>query len=184
MIQTAMTEISLFKRFKRYAGFLMVWAICAWAVGTVPETQAAGRALAKVKPDLSGHTRVGKASIYAKKFAGRKMADGTRMNLHGDNAASKTLPLGTIAMVTHLATGLSALVTIQDRGPYVQGRIVDLSPSTARKIGLTQDQGVAKVKVEPVAVPMPDGSVKPGVAADDQDQLPASSINGASYGDN
>jgi rare lipoprotein A len=95
------------------------------------------------------------------------MADGTKMNPHSDNAASKTLPLGTRAKVTNLETGQSAKVTIKDRGPYVKGRIVDLSPSTAQKIGITHDNGVAKVKVDPIAVPMPDGSVKPGVAAKD-----------------
>ncbi len=51
----------------------------------------------KLPADLSGHKRLGKASFYAKKFAGQKMADGARMQPQGDNAASKTLPLGTTA---------------------------------------------------------------------------------------
>jgi len=92
------------------------------------------------------------------------MADGTKMNPHSDNAASKTLPLGTTAKVTNLQTGQSAKVTIRDRGPYVKGRILDVSPSTARKIGITKHDGVAKVKVDPIAFPVPQGSVKPGVA--------------------
>jgi rare lipoprotein A len=125
-----------------------------------PQARSAG----KPSADLSGHRRVGKASFYAKKFAGRKMADGTPMDPHRDNAASKTLPLGTTARVTNLDTGQSAVVTIKDRGPYVQGRIVDLSPSTALKVGITPATGVAKVEVAPIAVPMPDGSVKPGEA--------------------
>jgi rare lipoprotein A len=116
-------------------------------------------------PDLSGRKRVGKASFYAKKFAGKQMSDGTRMDPHGDNAASRTLPLGTTAKVTNVQTGQSAVITIKDRGPYAKGRIVDLSPSTAQKIGITRDNGVAKVQVDPIAVPLPDGSVKPGVAA-------------------
>ena len=117
--------------------------------------------------DLSGRTRFGNASYYAKRFAGREMADGTKMDLHGENAASKTLPLGTTATVTNIETGQSAEVTIQDRGPYVKGRIVDLSPSTAQKIGITQDNGVAKVKIAPISVPLPDGSTKRGVASPD-----------------
>jgi len=117
--------------------------------------------------DHSGHKRVGKASFYARKFFGRKMADGTPMHPDADNAASKTLPLGTTAVVTNLETGQSAVVTIRDRGPYVKGRIVDLSPATAEQIGLARDQGVAKVEVAPIAVPQPDGSVKPGAAAID-----------------
>ncbi len=68
------------------------------------------------------------------------MADGTPMNPRGANAASRTLPLGTVATVTNLQTHKSALVTIQDRGPYVKGRIVDLSPSTARKIGMHEKE--------------------------------------------
>ena len=117
--------------------------------------------------DLSGHKRVGKASFYANRFAGRKMADGNPINPLHDNAASKTLPLGTRAKVTNLQTGQSATVTIQDRGPYVKGRIVDLSPSTAQKIGITRTIGVAPVEVEPITVPLPDGRVKPGSAAQD-----------------
>jgi rare lipoprotein A len=81
-----------------------------------------------------------------------------------DNAASKTLPLGTTARVTNLETGQSAVVTIQDRGAYVKGRIVDLSPSTAHKIGITHDSGIAKVKVAPILVPLPDGGTRPGSA--------------------
>jgi rare lipoprotein A len=110
--------------------------------------------------DLSGLTRLGNASVYANRFAGREMADGGKMDPHGDNAASKTLPLGTTARVTNSATGESAVVTIEDRGPYVEGRIVDLSPSTARKIGITKHDGVAEVTVAPIAIPLPDGSTK------------------------
>jgi rare lipoprotein A len=108
---------------------------------------------------------MGKASFYANKFAGRKMADGSPMDPRGDNAASKTLPLGTTAKVTNLETGQSAMVTIQDRGPYVPGRIVDLSPATAHKIGITHQNGVALVVVAPIAVPQLDGAIKLGAAA-------------------
>jgi rare lipoprotein A len=111
-------------------------------------------------PDLSGRRRIGTASFYAGKFTGREMADGNRMDPADDNAASRTLPLGTKARVTHLETGRSAVVTIQDRGPHVKGRLIDLSPSTARRIGITRKDGVGKVAVTPLAVPMPDGSVK------------------------
>jgi rare lipoprotein A len=125
----------------------------------------------KPRPDVSGHKRVGKASFYARKFSGRTMADGERMDPRGDNAASKTLPLGTTAKVTNLETGQSAVVTIQDRGPFVKGRIVDLSPATAKQIGLTRKQGVTPVVVAPIAVPLPDGSVKPGVAASEAQRV-------------
>jgi len=121
-----------------------------------------------VRPDLSGCKRTGIASVYADKFTGREMADGTRMNPDADNAASRTLPLGTTAKVTNLETGQSAEVTIQDRGPYVKGRIIDLSPATAREIGLDLQDGIATVVVAPIEVPLPDGGVKQGAAAGDR----------------
>ncbi len=116
-------------------------------------------------PDFSAKKRMGKASFYANQFAGKRMADGAPMDPHGINAASKTLPLGTTAKVTNLETGQSAVVKIQDRGPYVPGRIVDLSPATARRIGITRRKGVAKVVVAPIAVPQPDGRIRLGAAA-------------------
>jgi rare lipoprotein A len=115
--------------------------------------------------DRSGNKRRGKASFYAQKFSGRKMADGTIMQPQSNNAASKTLPLGTTAKVTNLETGQSAVVTIRDRGPYIQGRIVDLSPSTAKEIGIDHKNGVARVEVAPIVVPLGDGRVKLGAAA-------------------
>jgi rare lipoprotein A len=117
--------------------------------------------------DRSGKKRVGKASFYAHMFAGRKMADGKMMDPKRNNAASRTLPLGTTAKVTNLTTGKSAVVTIQDRGPYVGGRIVDLSPATAQAIGITTRQGVANVKVAPIAVPLPNGGVMYGAAIEE-----------------
>jgi rare lipoprotein A len=121
--------------------------------------------LQKLSIDRSGRKRFGKASFYARMFAGRKMADGKRMQPTGNNAASLTLPLGTTAQVTNLETGKTAVVTIQDRGPYVDGRIVDLSPATARQIGLDQHKGVTQVEVAPITVPQPDGRIKLGDGA-------------------
>jgi rare lipoprotein A len=121
----------------------------------------------KLALDRSGKHRVGKASFYAHMFAGRKMANGKLMDPQHNNAASLTLPLGTTAKVTNLATGKSAVVTIQDRGPYVSGRIVDLSPATAQAIGITPRQGVAKVQVSPITVPQPNGETIYGAAIQD-----------------
>ena len=131
---------------------------------TAPTPAAASEKPARSKLDLTGRKRVGLASFYARKFAGRKMADGTPMDPAADNAASKTLPLGTRARVSNLETGQSAVVTIQDRGPHVKGRIIDLSPSTARRIGLSRKDGVARVAVTPITVPLPDGRIKRGAA--------------------
>ena len=104
------------------------------------------------------------------------MANGAPMDPKGDNAASRTLPLGTKAKVTNVQTGKTAVVTIEDRGPYVDGRLVDLSPGTAAKIGLTPKKGITKVVVAPIAVPLPNGKVKTGAAAHEPlaqpDQIP------------
>jgi rare lipoprotein A len=117
-------------------------------------------------PDHSGKKRVGKASYYHSMFNGRKMAGGRPFDPNGANAASKTLPLGTIARVTNLKNGKSAVVAIEDRGPYVADRIVDLSPKTAQELGI-KHEGVAMVEVTPISVPLPDGRVLLGDAGRD-----------------
>jgi rare lipoprotein A len=133
--------------------------------GERAQTRAGERAAPPRKLDHSGRAQVGKASVYARKFARRKMADGTPMDLRGGNAASKTLPLGTVAKVTNLETGRSATVTIQDRGPHAPGRIVDVSPGTAQELGLSHKQGLALVEVAPIAVPQPGGQLRPGAGS-------------------
>jgi rare lipoprotein A len=155
----------------------VAWAL---AMGVPPGARAENpttqTTTAKPAPDLSARKRVGKASFYARQFFGKTMANGAPMDPKGDNAASRTLPLGTTAKVTNVETGKTAVVTIEDRGPYVDGRVVDLSPGTAAKIGLTPRKGVTKVVVAPITVPLPDGKVKVGAAAhepvDKPDQLP------------
>jgi len=124
----------------------------------------------KPKLDRSGKVRKGKASYYAKSFAGKKMADGTPMDPNANIAASRTLPLGTKVQVTNLDNGRSAVVEIRDRGPYVDGRIVDLSPKVAKKLKMLDD-GVAPVVVAPIEVPQADGSIRPGDGA-----LPATEL--------
>jgi rare lipoprotein A len=94
----------------------------------------------------SGEGHVGYASFYAQRFSGRKMADGTPMRPESDNAASLSLPLGSKALVTNLRNGRTAVVTIRDRGPYIKGRIIDVSPSTAHMLGMIS-AGVVKVAV-------------------------------------
>jgi rare lipoprotein A len=99
----------------------------------------------------------GEASYYANKFQGRKTANGERFRQRGKTAASKTLPLGTKAKVTNAKTGKSTTVRINDRGPFVDGRVIDLSKGAAEEIGLKED-GVAPVVVEarPSAQPTPE----------------------------
>lgn len=110
------------------------------------------KAAAKPKIDRSGAPQTGKASYYAKKFHGKKMADGTPMNPNSNVAASRTLPLGTTAKVTNLENGKSEVVEIRDRGPFVPGRIVDVSPKVADKLDM-KEEGIATVKVDPIELP-------------------------------
>ncbi|MDD5328617.1 MAG: septal ring lytic transglycosylase RlpA family protein [Sulfuricella sp.] len=105
--------------------------------------------------DRSGKKRRGIASYYGKGFVGKPMASGVPMDPNSNTAASRTLPLGTRARVKNLRTGKSAIVRIQDRGPYVKGRILDLTPRTARKLGIKKS-GIAPVEVTPLEIPPPD----------------------------
>lgn len=114
-------------------------------------------------PDRTGKKRVGIASYYHRMFNGRRMADGQPFDPNGINAASRSLPLGTFAVVTNLENSRSAVVRIQDRGPYVGDRIIDLSPKIAEEIGI-REQGLAKVEVTPIVVPLPDGNLRVGEA--------------------
>ncbi len=141
-----------------------------------PEVEKAAHALAKLPPeppphgrrlaeDRSGRKQAGKASVYARSFQGRRMADGHRFDQRAHSAASKTLPIGTVAKVTNLENGKTAVVTVEDHGPFVDDRTVDLPRSSAAEIGIGARGGVAPVVVAPVTVPQADGTVKPGAGA-------------------
>ena len=105
--------------------------------------------------DFSSHHKSGKAiwqesglaSFYSPEFHGRETANGERLNMKALTAAHKTLPFNSIVRVTLLETGKSTVVRINDRGPFVKGRIIDLSGGAAKKIGLN-NQGIGRVKIE------------------------------------
>jgi rare lipoprotein A len=96
-----------------------------------------------------GKEQLGKASFYGPGFTGRRMANGRRFDPRSASVAHRTLPFGTKVLVTHLGNGRSATATVEDRGPFVRGRIVDLSPRLAEHLGMVE-QGVAPVAVTPV----------------------------------
>ncbi len=91
--------------------------------------------------------QTGKASFYADKFEGRTTASGEKYKHNKLTAAHKTLPFGTRVRVTNLANQKQVEVTVNDRGPYVDGRIVDLSRSAAEQLGYI-NQGIADVSLE------------------------------------
>ena len=100
----------------------------------------------------SRHTMIGKASWYGPGVQGRKTATGERFDSRKMTAASTRLPLGSRAVVTNLNNGRSVKVRVNDCGPFVQGRNVDVSKRAARKLGMLRD-GTAPVAVKVVYVP-------------------------------
>jgi rare lipoprotein A len=97
---------------------------------------------------------VGVASWYGAHWQGRKTASGTRFDVRKLTAAERSLPLNSHVRVTNLENGRSVVVLINDRGPYVGGRMIDLSTAAARRLGMIKD-GLALVRIEIVA---PDSS--------------------------
>lgn len=98
------------------------------------------------RPDLAG-PEIGMASYYGTKFHGRRTASGERFNRHALTAAHPSLPFGTWVRVTHLASGRSLEVRINDRGPFRKRRIIDVSEAAARKLQF-HVAGTARVRVE------------------------------------
>ena len=92
----------------------------------------------------------GVASWYGDEWQGRIMASGKPFDESKLTAAHRTLPLNTRVRVTNLKTGLSVEVTITDRGPYADGRVIDLSKAAAKKLGMVKD-GLVPVRIESVA---------------------------------
>jgi rare lipoprotein A len=100
------------------------------------------------------YTEVGRASWYGPPYHNRVGSNGEVYNMHAMTAAHRTLPLGSIVRVTNLKTSHTAIVRITDRGPFISGRILDLSLAAARKLDVYQP-GIAEVKVEVMQTPAP-----------------------------
>ncbi len=125
------------------------------ANGRLPKTEENDADLAE--PTIPADSRpleteIGRASWYGPPYHNRVGSNGEIYNMHAMTAAHRTLPLGTIVRVTNLKTGHTALVRITDRGPFVPGRILDLSLAAARKLDVYLP-GVAEVKVEVMETP-------------------------------
>lgn len=106
----------------------------------------------------------GKASFYGGSFHGRKTASGERFDENKPTAASRALPLGTKVTVTNQDNGKSVEVIVNDRGPYVDGRVIDLSTMAARQLDMIED-GVVPVRVEAKPSEQPTEAVKEMVEA-------------------
>jgi rare lipoprotein A len=97
-------------------------------------------------PHEVGHPKVTTASFYGPELQGHTTSSGETYNQHAMTAASRTLPIGSHARVTNLKTGKSVVVRINDHGPFVKGRGIDLSRAAAHEIGIDH-RGTAKVRV-------------------------------------
>ncbi|MBW2038990.1 MAG: septal ring lytic transglycosylase RlpA family protein [Deltaproteobacteria bacterium] len=100
-------------------------------------------------PPVTRRVEYGWASWYGRQFHGRRTSSGEVYNMYQLTAAHRALPMGIRVVVTHLKNGRSVMVTINDRGPFVKGRIIDLSYAAAQVLGMVEE-GVAWVRVEPL----------------------------------
>ena len=119
-----------------------LWSALAALLLLVPAGQA------EASPTSPGLTRlVGVASWYGGRHLGRHTASGEILTAQARTAAHRSLPLGALVRVTNLKNGKSSLVKINDRGPFVAGRLIDLSEQAARDLGMIED-GLANVRLE------------------------------------
>ncbi len=103
-------------------------------------------------PTARGYAEEGVASWYGPGFHGRRTASGEVYDMYAPTAAHRTLPLGTRVRITNLENGRTAVARINDRGPFVRGRIIDVSYAVARELGMVE-QGTARVRVEALEGP-------------------------------
>jgi rare lipoprotein A len=98
-------------------------------------------------PDRPPSAPAGMASFYGSRHAGRRTANGERFDPRDLTAAHRSLPFGSRVRVTNLENGRSVVVRINDRGPYAQGRIIDVSEAAARALGMV-DEGIVRVRLD------------------------------------
>ena len=128
---------------------LALVVVSACSVGNVTPISAspASAAPAAFEPQAPRLAETGVASWYGSWHQGRLTADGERFDARAFTAAHRSLPFGTILRVTNLATGESVKVRVNDRGPYIKGRMLDLSAAAAKALGIAKD-GLARVRIE------------------------------------
>lgn len=126
----------------------MILSIFHGVILISPATQLFAKQAPSYKSPAA-HTKqmIGIASYYGGNFHGKRTASGEMFNKNAMTAAHRSLKFGTKLKVTNLRNGRTVLVTVNDRGPHVQGRIIDLSQAAAKKIGLAH-AGTVRVKLE------------------------------------
>jgi len=125
---------------------VLLFVVCCVSACASPETQAPpvipAPATATEQPSFS---QIGFASWYGRNHQDKPTANGERFDMSTMTAAHRALPFNSIARVTDLSTGRSIKVRINDRGPYVRNRIIDLSAAAGRQLGI---RGISRVKIE------------------------------------
>lgn len=124
-----------------YRTLLRLSLLAILALAALPSCKSARTSAVPVRVQS---TEVGIASIYTD----RRTASGERYRSTAMAAAHKRWPLGSKVRVTNLYNGRSAIVRINDRGPYIRGRVIDLTPTAAAAIGLSRSAGLARVRIE------------------------------------
>jgi rare lipoprotein A len=125
----------------------ILWFISFLTVQLVLTSALSESAYSKGDPTGSSFVEIGEASWYGPGFQGRKTANGERFDTYEFTAAHKTLPFGTLLKVTNMENNLYTVVRINDRGPFIRGRIIDLSKASKEAIGMG---GTAQVKIEQI----------------------------------
>ena len=139
-------------RARAWALVLGILALCGCAVSRPPAALGTGGGRPSAERPGPPGTEVGLASWYGEFHHGQPTASGEVFDMAGLTAAHRTLPLGTRVRVVNVDNGRSVQVRINDRGPYVAGRILDLSQGAARALGMVE-RGVAWVRVDVMGLP-------------------------------
>jgi rare lipoprotein A len=139
---------------KRVLVQVVVVVVLAAALGAAPvsENNSSSKGTTPATQNRSKPYQVGSASWYGKSFDGKETASGEPYNMFRFTAAHMRLPLGSLVKVTNLLNGRSVVVKINDRGPTVAGRIIDLSYGAAQILGL-RAHGVARVRLDLLSLP-------------------------------
>jgi rare lipoprotein A len=131
------------------------------------------------RPDVREHRERGHASWYGRKFHGRPTSSGERYDMYAMTAAHPTLPIPSYVRVTHLRNGRSVVVRVNDRGPFLNRRVIDLSYTAAHRLGYVE-AGSAEVEIELLSAPgMPGPPVQTALRADPAGARPAAPAGGA-----
>jgi rare lipoprotein A len=127
----------------------LAWSLAAAAALAASACAGARRGPPPEAGAPGARAEVGLASFYGAAHQGRRTASGERFDMRAMTCAHRTLPFGTRVRVVDLESGRSVVVRVNDRGPYGEDRVVDLSLAAARKLGIVR-RGVARVRVEQV----------------------------------